>query len=241
MVNAWVRDRAAPFYWGFGLLGLLVVALGFGVTYGAPMMRGTFVAPWFVHLHGASALSWVLLLIGQASLVTTGRTSLHRRLGQTALPLALVIWTSGVATANWAANRDVPMLGTAAKSSLAGTATGLTLFLLLAIAAYGTRRRPDWHKRFAMLATIHLLWPAFFRLRHLLPMVPMPEISFALVLAYLPILIAALRDRSRYGKVHPVWLFAGPALVFEQSVEVAIFDQGPQRWLGEWLFGLLNG
>ena len=57
MANAWARDRATPFYLGFALVGLLVVALGFGVTYVLPMARRSFSAPWFVHLHGARRLS----------------------------------------------------------------------------------------------------------------------------------------------------------------------------------------
>ena len=56
MAVSWARDRATLFYLGFGLVGLLVVALGFGVTYAVPMVRRSFSAPWFVHLHGASAL-----------------------------------------------------------------------------------------------------------------------------------------------------------------------------------------
>lgn len=239
MANPWARDRATLFYLGFGVLGLLVVAHGFGVTYVVPMARRTFSAPWVVHLHGASALSWVLLFIAQAKLVRGRRTQLHRRLGQVALPLALVVWASGIATALWAAQRDLPQQGTAATSSFAGTASGLTLYLLLVIAAVATRRRPDWHKRIVMLATIQVLWPAFFRLRHLLPAVPYPDISFALVMAYSPILVAALRDQWRYGKIHPVWLFIGPALVIEQSLEFVFFDQGPLRTVGEWLYAVL--
>lgn len=77
---------------------------------------------------------------------------------------------------------------------MAGTITGLTLYLVLVGAAVATRRRPDWHKRLAMLATIQVLWPAFFRLCHLLPAVPNPDITFAFVLAYSPIVIAAVRD-----------------------------------------------
>jgi hypothetical protein len=191
-------------------------------------------------LHGASALGWILLLIVQAKLVRWRRTPLHRRLGQLALPLALLVWASGIATAVWAAQRDLPEQGTAATSSLAGTVSGLTLYVLLVIAAVATRRRSDWHKRLVMLATIQVLWPAFFRLRHLLPAVPHPDISFALVMAYSPILIAALRDHWRYGRIHPVWLFVGPALVIEQSVEFAFFDQGPLRPFGQWIFALLS-
>ncbi len=240
MANPWARDRATFFYLGFALVGLSVVALGFGVTYALPMARRTYSAPWFVHLHGASALGWILLLIAQANLVRGRRTPLHRRVGQVALPLALLVWASGIATAVWAAERDLPELGTAATSSLAGSVSGLSLYLLLVIAAIATRRRPDWHKRLVMLATIQVLWPAFFRLRHLLPAVPNPDIWFALVLAYLPILVAALRDHWRYGRIHPVWLFVGPAVVVEQGVEFALFDQWPLRPFGQWIFALLT-
>ena len=240
MTNPWARDRATLFYLSFGLIGLAVVMLGFGVTYVVPMSRRTFSAPWVVHLHGATALGWILLLIAQAKLVRERRMPLHRHVGKIALPLALVIWASGIATAVWAAQRDLAEQGTVATSSLAGTASGLTIYLLLVTAAIATRRRPDWHKRLVMLATIQLLWPAFFRLRHLLPAVPNPEVWFALVLAYSPILVAAVRDRRRYGKIHPVWLFVGPALVIEQSVEFAFFDQGVLRYAGEWLFMILT-
>ena len=91
-----------------------------------------------------------------------------------------------------------------------------------------------------MLATIQLLWPAFFRLRHLLPIVPSPEISLALALAYSPILIAAARDKSLYGRIHPVWLFIGPALFIEQSIEVALFDQGAMRSIGQSIYAILT-
>lgn len=143
-------------------------------------------------------------------------------------------------TSAWAARRDLPELGTAATSSLEGTAIGLSLYLLLVVAAVAMRRRPDWHKRLIILATIQLLWPAFFRLRHLLPIVPQPEIWLALVLAYSPVLVAAQRDRWRYGKIHPVWLFVAPALVLEQGIEFAFFDQGALRHFGQWLYALLG-
>lgn len=240
MANPWVRDRATLFYFAFGLFGLLVVALGFGVTYAVPMARRTFSAPGIVHLHGAFALGWVLLVVVQAMLVRRVRTPLHRRVGRIALPLAPAVWASGIATGVWAAARDLPELGTAATSSLAGTVSGLSIYLLLVVAAVLTRRKPDWHKRLVMLATIQLLWPAFFRLRHWLPAVPDPDIWFALVLAYAPILVAVVRDRWRYGRIHPVWLFLGPAVIVEQSVEFALFDQEPLRRFGQFLYGFLQ-
>ena len=158
----WARDRATSFYLGYGLIGLLVVAVGFGYTYGLPVARSTFSAPWFVHLHGAFSLAWVLLFIGQAALVKAERTPSHRKVGRIALPLAVLIWGSGITTAIWAANRDIPEQSTPATSALLGTVTGLSIFLLLVGAAIVARKRSDWHKRLVLLATIHVLWPAFF-------------------------------------------------------------------------------
>lgn len=240
MANVWARDRATAFYPGYALFALAVVLLGFSTTYFIPMARQSFTAPFVVHLHGAAALGWVLLLLIQARLVGRQRTRDHLRIGLVALPLAITIWASGILTAAWAATRDLASLGTAATSSLGATAIGLTLFVGLVAAALALRRKPDWHKRLMLLATIQLLWPAFFRLRHLLPIIPHPEIWLALVLAYSPILVAAVRDRLRHGRVHPVWSIVAPLLVLEQSVEFALFDRGLLRDWGQLLFRWLS-
>jgi hypothetical protein len=239
MANPWARDRATFFYIGYGLFAVAAIFAGFSTTYIIPMSQRTFHAPWFVHLHGASALSWAILLIYQARLVRLNRTPLHRQVGRIGLPLAVTAWASGIATATWAAKRDFPDTGTVATSNLASTSIGLSLYLALVIVAIALRKRPDWHKRLIMLATIQVLWPAIFRWRHLLPPMPHPDIWLALVVAYTPIAVAAFRDRQVYGRIHPVWLFVAPALVFEQSVEFAYFDQGIILTLGQWLYSLL--
>lgn len=239
MATAWARDRASFFYFGFGLFALAALLLGFSTTYFIPISRRTFDAPWFVHVHGLAATSWVLLLILQAAMVRQNQTRLHRRIGWVGLPIALLIWSGGVATALWGAKRDLPQMGSAATSNLAGTASGLTIFLALVLAAIALRRRPDWHKRILLLATIHLLWPAIFRWRHVLPPMPNPDVWLALVVAYAPVLIAAGRDWRVYGKVHPVWLYVAPLLVVEQSLEYYFFDRGAFRVFGQFLFDLL--
>lgn len=239
MSNPWARDRATSFYLVYGVVGLLVVMLGFGYTYAAPIARGEFAAPWFVHFHGVSSFTWVLMVIGQAALVKAGRTRWHRTAGQIALPLGVVIWASGIATAVWAASRDISEQGSAATSALAGTVSGLSIFVLLVGAAMVSRKRSDWHKRLILLATIHVLWPAFFRLRHWLPAVPDPEIWLGLVLAYSPIIVAIARDQWKFGKVHPAWLIFAPGLVIEQIMELVFFDRGIQKAFGQWLFALL--
>jgi hypothetical protein len=224
MANAWTGDRAQTFYAGIALFSLLAIAIGFSTTYFIPMSRGTFSAPARVHLHGLSALTWVSLLLFQAVLIRTKRVRLHKRIGQAALPVATVIWASGILTAAWAARRDLPSQGPAAEASLTGTVIGLSLFLAFVAAGYFTRRRPAAHKRWIALATIAVLWPAIFRWRHLLPPMSRPDIVLGMFVADAPILIAMLRDRFRFGEVHPVWLVGGTFWFVEQGIEVAIYD-----------------
>lgn len=224
MASIWGRDRGRNFYLGIGLFALASISVGFSTTYFIPIARGTFAAPPVVHVHGASAFAWVCLLIAQAMLVRSGRTSLHRRIGQAGLPVAFLIWASGILTAGWAARRDLPAQEEIAEAAFFGTVTGLSLFLAFVVAGYLSRRQPAAHKRWMALATMAVLWPAIFRWRHLLPAMDRPDIILGFFVADLPILVAMLRDRFRFGAVHPVWLVGGLFWIVEQGIEIAAFD-----------------
>lgn len=240
MANAWARDRARDFYLLFGAMALAAILIGFSTTYFLPGMRGTLDIPWIVHAHGWLAIGWVALLIAQVVLVRSSRTRIHRKLGPLGLPLALGIWASGIATALWATGRDLPGSGYAAYAIASGSTMSLTMFLLLASVALAMRRRPDWHKRLILLATVVLLWPAFFRFRHFVPSLPRPDIFLALLLANSPILIAAIRDKLRFGAVHPAWKWVGSAVFIEQVLELVAFETGANQAPGEWLYRLLT-
>ena len=239
MANAWARDRARSFYLAFAGMAVAAVLIGFSTTYFLPGQRGTLNLPWTVHLHGWTAMAWVVLLVAQVLLVRSGRSRLHRQVGKAAVPLALGVWMSGLAVGVWVVERDLPSQGDFAYESLAGTVISLTMFLALVIAAVLLRRKADWHKRLMLLATIVVLWPAFFRFRHLLPFVPRPELLLGLLLADLPILIAAVRDRLRWGRVHPAWAYVGSAVFAEQLAETLAFGSGTTTPLGRAVYHLL--
>ena len=224
MASNWARDRRQGFYLGVGLFGLGAIGVGFSTTYFIPMAHGTFAAPPRVHIHGISAFCWISLFLAQAFLIRSGNPRLHMRLGQVALPLAFLIWASGILTAAWAARRDMADQGVAAEAAFMGTVSGLSIFLAFVAAGYVARKRPAAHKRWLALATIAVLWPAIFRWRHLLPTMDRPDIILGYLVADLPILVAMLRDRLRYGAVHPVWLAGGLFWIVEQGIEIAIFD-----------------
>lgn len=239
MASIWAGDRGQRFYLGVGLFGLAAIAIGFSTTYFIPMARGTFAGPLIVHIHGISAFTWVSLLVTQALLIRGGKTRLHMRIGQAGLPLAVLIWASGILTAAWAARRDFPDQGVVAVTSFMGTVSGLSIFLAFVVTGYFARKRPAAHKRWLALATIAVLWPAIFRWRHLLPAMDRPDIVLDFVVADVPILVAMLRDRARYGKIHPVWLVGGLFWIVEQGIEIAIFDTHWSAPIGKALLGIL--
>jgi hypothetical protein len=232
----WARDRRQLFYLAIGLVGLGAVIVGFSTTYIAPMARRDFHAPAIVHIHGLFALSWIALFVTQSLLVRRGATKLHMRLGIAGLPIASGILVSGILVGRWTVVRDLPTGGEAAMSGMVGVFTSLSLFFVFVSAALIMRRRPDWHKRLMLLATLVVWWPAWVRWRHLFPGVPRPDLIFGLLIPDLPMLIAGIRDKVRYGAVHPVWKFIAPALFAEQLFEALAFNTGFWPDVGRWLY-----
>lgn len=235
------QQRRNGFYIAVGLIGLTVSVAGFSTTYIAPMARSSFHAPLIVHLHGFAAFSWVLLFLLQPTLIRLNAFPVHRLTGMLAIPVAGTVLIGGAGTGVFVVNRDLAAgMGDFAYASIVGTLTGLLIFFSLVVAGILNRQRPDVHKRLMVLATIVLLWPAWFRLRHLFPDIPNPDVTLALLAADSLILLAILRDKLADGRVHPVYLWFGPAIFAEQTLEVLHF--GSPGWIeaGKLIHGLLS-
>lgn len=225
------------FYSVMGVVALLAIGIGFGRTYAAPVMRGAFTGPAILHWHGAFALSWALLFITQPLLIRWRCIGAHRTLGYIGLPLALGVAATMIAAGCYQSLRDSRTeLGDTGISSLLGTVTSATLFVALVIAGIAARHNREAHPRWMLLATLLVIWPAWFRFRHWFPQVPRPELWFGVVLPMAWVGVAMARDRIIRGAVHPVLLFAGSGLVLEQFFELLAFDTPPWRATAKALF-----
>jgi hypothetical protein len=225
-----------------GGIGLLAVAIGFSRTYVVPVLRGTFAAPAVIHIHGTLALLWVLLFVAQPLLVRWGRLRWHRRIGYAALPLAVGVALTMIPAGVFQATREAAAGGgSTAISSLLGTVTSALMFVALVAAGIAAApRNREAHARWLLLATLVVLWPAWFRFRHWFPSVPRPDIWFAVVLADVWIVVAMARDWHVRGAVHPVLAWAGSAVILEQSFEVLAFDTPLWRNIALVLYGWLR-
>ena len=126
-------------------------------------------------------------------------------------------------------------------STQLGVVTSGALFVVLVAAGIITRKNREAHARWLLLATLVLLWPAWFRFRHYFPSVPRQDVWFGIVLAYLWIGVAMIHDRVSRGSVHPVLLWGGLAVFAEQAGEVLVFDSPWWRATAQVIYRWLAG
>jgi len=234
------KDSKTPSFFIFiAIIGLLAVLIGFGKTFIVPTVEGTFNEPVIVHIHGAFAFSWILLFLIQTLLIHYHKYNIHQYLGILGIFIAAGVMITMIPVGKFVVDRDLSQgLGEFSYSSLLGVITSGLLFFLLVLMGILKRNDSATHKRLMLLATIVVLWPAWFRFRHYFPTVPRPDIWFALVLADSLIIIAWIWDKVRNGKIHPVLLYIGLFIILEQSFEVIAFDSPTWRSVAKWLYGV---
>jgi hypothetical protein len=170
------NNRKTKFFLVIGFVGLVAVLTGFSTTFLMPLSKGTFRAPLIIYVHGALAFSWICLFITQSVLVHNNNVRQHRRLGPLGVVIAAGITITLIPVGLYQIEKELGQgLGQSAISSIVGTITSAIIFISLVVSGILKRHEPPTHKRLMLLATILLLWPAWFRFRHIFPSVPNPE------------------------------------------------------------------
>lgn len=231
------RSPRSRFFLCFAVAALCIALAGFSTTFFAPLAHGTFSGPTVVYVHGALLFGWLLLWIAQAAFVQARSMAAHRRAGWLGAGLACAIVVSGLLVGAFATRRDLAATGAEwPYGAFVNIAIEMAVFGLLVGAAVVARRRPESHKRYLVLATITALGPAWFRFRHFLPFVPSPLVTFSFV-ADSVLVVAMVRDWWARRLVHPVYVWAGGAMVGVHCVELAAGESRAWVLLGRWLLG----
>jgi FtsH-binding integral membrane protein len=187
----------------------VTIIAGFFHTYVPKVVTGAPALPPIIHLHAAVFTSWLVLFVAQTTLVLTGRTAVHRRLGVAGVVLAALMIIVGTAT-----SITVARLG---HSGIPGVefpnAEGFLLLNLIAIfvfaalvgAGWWFRRNSQAHKRLMLMATVGgLVGPGVSRL----PFASgRPPVIGMLALAFL--LAGPVYDLATRRRVHPAYLWGG--------------------------------
>jgi hypothetical protein len=160
------------FFAVFAVVLWATVLYGFAKTY---FLAGMVRAPLpnvLIHIHGAAFTLWMVLLVVQIGLVSTGNLAIHKKLGLAGFGLAVAMVVLGLLAATDALRRGEAVLGLDAKSFYIIPISSISVFAVLVFFAYRARRRPAAHKRLILIATIGIIdaavgrWPVAFLQTH---------------------------------------------------------------------------
>ena len=144
-------------------IGALALTLAAFIPEYRQFAHGTFPISAFLQVHSAIMVAWVLAFVAQAWFIARGRVQLHRKFGQAAFVLAVVSWLSMITVEMHSlAVHPPPATPGTFDWMLPGPYVYLTIPVLLAW-GYRDRRRPDWHKRFMIIALYLSLQAAIIR------------------------------------------------------------------------------
>lgn len=199
-----------------GMAGALAICTfaGFAQSYYLMQFTGARGLSWMVHLHGALFTAWVLLFGTQAGLISARRPDIHMLTGAAAMVLAAAMIGLGVAVAVTSSQPPRFLLMTR-EQFLIFPLVSIGLFALFVVLGFANRHRPDFHKRFMLLATVNVILPALARMTVLLPFLPRGVLG-GMVIANLFLAAFAAYDWRSRGKLHPVTVWGGGVtLAFE--------------------------
>jgi len=236
------------FFTAMSFVLLAAVVLGFSRTFfftsWFPEARELVPPERFFVVHGTAAAAWFVLLIAQAALVASGNVRRHRQLGQYGVALAAVIVVLGLYGGLLAAARPGGFIGVPVPPLLflVVPVAAMTTFAVFVALAVARRSDPQSHKRYMLLASIAMIEAAVARWPFDLIAQPSPAPglgTFELVtcLFLLPLVAWDLVSR---GRLHPVTLWGGLALVATLLLRMPLASTQAWQGFARWAVGLVG-
>jgi hypothetical protein len=219
--------------WG-AIAAVLIIFAGFARSYYLKGMFGTPDLSLLKHAHGFVMTTWFVLFLVQVRLVATGNTRLHRKLGIGGAVVAALVVIVGTATAlvgakNGATPGPPPLV------FLAIPIGDMLVFLGLVSAAILYRKRPEFHKRLMLVASLGILTAAIAR-------IPLDFLQAGGLPAFfaatdLLILAVVAFDTVKNRRLHPAFIAGVLVIVGSQAARFLI--AGTPQWLSfaRWLVG----
>jgi hypothetical protein len=231
-------SREDRFYTGMAIAILVTAFVGFARSFFLRPLFPTWPSPPepIFYLHGAVFTAWVVLLIGQVSLVGAGRTDVHRTLGRWGVVLAAGMVVLGILAALTAARRPAGFVGIPVPplQFLAVPFVDMVMFASFVALAIAKRNDPQAHKRWMLLASINLITAAIARW----PGVGAGGILLFFALTDLFLVPIVIWDFVSRGRLHQATLWGGLSTIVAQPLRLVM--SGTAAWVAfaRWATGL---
>ena len=238
------RPFVSKFYVGMAVLFVAIAFGGFFGTYWLQVTRGTFTGSPFLHLHGLLFSLWTLFFLSQATLVANRRLKAHRAWGLFGISLATAMLFTGLGVAIQGLHERLAAgYGDPARAFMIVPVTAVLLFAVFVTAALLNLRRPEWHKRLMLVATISLLQAAIARFFFLAatgggpgmrpgigPPLPVSNTMVPGFLVASLIVAAMIHDWRSHGRIHPAyWWGFGTTMAVQLSRPLVAYTDGWYR------------
>jgi hypothetical protein len=217
------------FFVAMAALVILTVFVGFAPSF---YLRSAFHPDHelsvLLHVHGLVFSTWIILFLVQTVLIAKGSRTLHQRLGWFTVAVAvLMLLLVGAATAEQM-RRGLPLAEAATDISL--NSFGAIMFAVPLVGAIYYRKRPDWHKRLMLCATLALLGAPILRLILLTTNLGFSTaIIVGAVVGNLFFLPCFAYDLSTRGRIHRAYLYILALFIVNQFAMLRVLSWAP--WL----------
>ena len=214
------------FYLIMSLVIVGVVVYGFSHTINGNLIHPAYPRPLVLYFHAAIFTGWLVLLMTQSTLIRVRNVKLHRKLGLSAISLAIAIPVIGIVTGVAMARFNTQHGSADAPQFLIVPVYDMVVFTIAVGLAIVWRKKPEYHRRLMLLAACALTIAAFNRF----PSSIVPDNwGYAAVDAL--ILICIARDLFVTRRVHPVYLYGLPLMILGQALTMYIYLTRAPYWM----------
>ena len=215
------------FYFAMSLTLAAIVVAGFKRTVNDNLFHPAIPRPFILWIHASAFTGWVIFFILQSTLVRVHKVSWHRSMGWFGAGLATVMVPLGIATAIVMARFDTVQLHqSGADAFLSIPFYDMIAFGACMVLAIYWRTKPEFHRRLIFIATCGLMDAALGRFDYLF------NNNLFFPCLDLLIVLGVARDLLVDRRVHRVYLYAAPFLIFGQSLSVYMWRSNPTWWQG---------
>ena len=219
------------------LLMAAIAIIGFWRTYFGALFTGTSRSEWFFHLHAAIFMGWIGIVVLQSYLAISGRTALHIKVGKIGMAYGAGLVVFGLSLSLFLFSRRVAAVGVdGVRGGFLVPLTDMGTFAIFLGGAWLMRKRPEYHRRFILLATNTILIAAVGRLFGGTRSVAAHDVIPFLLVWLSPLWLAMAWDGLRHRIVHPVYLFGAFLLIalrYRQILRETDAWMAISRWIME--------